>query len=107
MGSDDSVIHHLSRETYDDLLTRELLADGILPKLENAFAALDAEYGGTNWPGVGPDEKYGKGNGRHFDYVITDILQANASMRKEDSHAQEIIQRSCKPLAGTHCYTLF
>lgn len=37
-----SVIHHLPRKLYVDLLKRKALADGILPKLENAYAAIDA-----------------------------------------------------------------
>lgn len=37
-----SVIHHLPRKFYEELLERNALADGILPKLENAFAAIDA-----------------------------------------------------------------
>ena len=37
-----SVIHHMPKRMYDDLLEKKALADGILPKLQNAFAALDA-----------------------------------------------------------------
>jgi acetylglutamate kinase len=37
-----SVIHHLPKRLYDDLLEKKALADGILPKLENAYAAIDA-----------------------------------------------------------------
>jgi len=37
-----SVIHHLPRKLYQELLQRNALADGILPKLENAYAAIDA-----------------------------------------------------------------
>jgi acetylglutamate kinase len=37
-----SVVHHLSRDLYKELLKKNALADGILPKLENAFAAIDA-----------------------------------------------------------------
>lgn len=36
-----SVIHHLSGALYQELLTKKALADGILPKLENAFAAIE------------------------------------------------------------------
>jgi acetylglutamate kinase len=39
---EDSVIHHLPKKLYDDLLTKSVLADGILPKLENAFDAIHA-----------------------------------------------------------------
>jgi acetylglutamate kinase len=38
----DSVIRHLPKNTYDDLLTKDAFADGILPKLENAYAAIQA-----------------------------------------------------------------
>lgn len=38
----DSVIHHLPRKMYDELLTTQVFAEGILPKLENAFAAISA-----------------------------------------------------------------
>ena len=38
----DSVIHHLPKNLYQDLLPQKVFADGILPKLENAFAAIDA-----------------------------------------------------------------
>jgi acetylglutamate kinase len=37
---EDSVIHHLPKTMYDDLLTKSVFADGILPKLENAFDAI-------------------------------------------------------------------
>jgi acetylglutamate kinase len=36
----DSVIHRLTKQHYDDLLQQNVLVDGILPKLENAFAAI-------------------------------------------------------------------
>ncbi|MEJ7644119.1 MAG: acetylglutamate kinase [Chryseolinea sp.] len=42
VGRDDSVIHHLSKTKYDQLLPGNVFTEGILPKLENAFAALDA-----------------------------------------------------------------
>lgn len=37
-----SVIKHLNRKTYANLLSENKLFEGILPKLENAFAAIDA-----------------------------------------------------------------
>lgn len=37
-----SVITHLSRKLYSELLARQVFADGILPKLENAYEAIDA-----------------------------------------------------------------
>jgi len=36
----DSIIHHLSKKMYEDLLSKGVFVDGILPKLENAFAAI-------------------------------------------------------------------
>ncbi|HYG02745.1 MAG TPA: acetylglutamate kinase [Chryseosolibacter sp.] len=38
----DSVIRHLSNDMYQDLLEANAFADGILPKLENAYAAISA-----------------------------------------------------------------
>ena len=38
----ESVIRHLPRKLYKELLESNALADGILPKLENAYAAIDA-----------------------------------------------------------------
>jgi acetylglutamate kinase len=38
----ESVIHHLTKKTYEELLAKTAFADGILPKLENAYAAIDA-----------------------------------------------------------------
>lgn len=38
----DSVIHHLTKKMYDDLLGQQVFADGILPKLENAYGAINA-----------------------------------------------------------------
>lgn len=38
----DSVIHHMTKKLYKELLEVKALADGILPKLENAYAAIDA-----------------------------------------------------------------
>ncbi len=37
-----SVITHLSRKLYDEYSEQGVFADGILPKLENAYAAIDA-----------------------------------------------------------------
>jgi acetylglutamate kinase len=37
-----SVIRHLPRTLYQELLPQKALADGILPKLENAYSAIDA-----------------------------------------------------------------
>lgn len=38
----ESVIHHLPKKLYCELLDAKALADGILPKLENAYAAIEA-----------------------------------------------------------------
>ncbi len=38
----DSVIRHLPRSQYEILLQEKVFADGILPKLENAYAAIQA-----------------------------------------------------------------
>ena len=37
-----SVIHHLTKRSYEELLEKKAFADGILPKLENAFGAIHA-----------------------------------------------------------------
>jgi acetylglutamate kinase len=37
-----SVIRHLTKPYYEQLLEKKAFADGILPKLENAFAAIKA-----------------------------------------------------------------
>jgi len=40
VNNPDSVIHHLTKQLYQDLLSQKAFADGILPKLENAYAAI-------------------------------------------------------------------
>jgi acetylglutamate kinase len=42
VNQEDSVIHHLPKKLYDELLGTQAFADGILPKLENAYAAIHA-----------------------------------------------------------------
>lgn len=42
VNNTDSVIRHLPKKLYEDLLTKNVFADGILPKLENAYAAIHA-----------------------------------------------------------------
>lgn len=42
VNREDSVIHHLPKKMYEDLLTKDVFVEGILPKLENAFAAISA-----------------------------------------------------------------
>jgi acetylglutamate kinase len=39
---ESSVITHLPRKKYQDMLQQDAFVDGILPKLENAFAAIQA-----------------------------------------------------------------
>ncbi len=39
---DDSVIHLINKQTYQQLLIEQKLFAGILPKIDNAFAAIDA-----------------------------------------------------------------
>lgn len=42
-----SVITHLPKKMYEDLLTKNVFADGILPKLENAYDAIHAGVKGV------------------------------------------------------------
>ena len=42
VNNDDSVITHLPKKLYNDLLPKKVFADGILPKLENAYNAIHA-----------------------------------------------------------------
>jgi acetylglutamate kinase len=42
VNNTDSVIRHLPKNLYAELLTKNVFADGILPKLENAYAAIGA-----------------------------------------------------------------
>lgn len=41
-ADDDSVINLINRDSYQQLLAEGVLTDGILPKLENAFAAIES-----------------------------------------------------------------
>lgn len=41
-ADDDSVINLINRDIYQQLLAEGVLTDGILPKLENAFAAIES-----------------------------------------------------------------
>lgn len=38
---ENSVIQHINTETYSDLLQQKVIADGMLPKMENCFHALN------------------------------------------------------------------
>lgn len=42
VNNEASVIRHLPKKLYDELLTKKVFADGILPKLENAYDAIQA-----------------------------------------------------------------
>jgi acetylglutamate kinase len=42
IGNPESVVRHLDRKAFNMLLEKKALADGILPKLDNAFAAISA-----------------------------------------------------------------
>jgi acetylglutamate kinase len=42
VNSNDSVIRHLNEKLYQELLGQGVFADGILPKLENAYGAIHA-----------------------------------------------------------------
>ena len=41
VGDDNSVINFITKEKYSQLLEEKKLFDGILPKIDNAFAAID------------------------------------------------------------------
>ncbi len=43
--NDNSVIKHMNSETYEQLLAAGIIADGMLPKLENCFHALTKNVG--------------------------------------------------------------
>lgn len=38
---EDSVVKHINRQSYQELLNQKIIADGMLPKLENCFHALN------------------------------------------------------------------
>jgi acetylglutamate kinase len=42
VNADDSVIHHLNTQQYQELLDKQAIVNGMLPKLENAFGAIDS-----------------------------------------------------------------
>jgi acetylglutamate kinase len=41
-NDDNAVINLINRTIYAELLEQKILTDGILPKLENAFAAIES-----------------------------------------------------------------
>jgi acetylglutamate kinase len=55
-GDDHSVVHHIDREVYRNLLGEGRLKGGILPKIENAFAALEAGVAEV-WIGIASEMK--------------------------------------------------
>lgn len=42
VNNPDSVIHHLSKSLYNEYFQKEVFTNGILPKLENAYNAIEA-----------------------------------------------------------------
>jgi acetylglutamate kinase len=60
VSDEASVIHHLPRSLYAELLSSHVFADGILPKLENAYAAIAA---GVNEVLIGKAEDLVKNTG--------------------------------------------
>lgn len=42
VNKEDSVITHLPKKLYHELMAKQVFADGILPKLENAYGAINA-----------------------------------------------------------------
>lgn len=42
VNDDDSVIAEITPDRFAELRTRGIVADGMLPKLENAFRAIDS-----------------------------------------------------------------
>lgn len=42
IADDNSVVQHINPESYQQLLSDKIIADGMLPKLENCFHALNA-----------------------------------------------------------------
>ena len=45
VSDENSVIAHINKESYRDLIENNIISDGMLPKLHNCFHALDAEVG--------------------------------------------------------------
>lgn len=46
-GNDESIITAINRETYQELKAAGIVSGGMIPKLDNAFAALDAGVHGV------------------------------------------------------------
>jgi acetylglutamate kinase len=62
-----SVIHHMTRKLYDELLEKKALMDGILPKLENAYTAIQ---GGVNEVLIGEAGDLRKNIGEHTEGTL-------------------------------------
>lgn len=45
VDDDESVVQNINTKTYSDLLERKIIADGMLPKMENCFHALKHHVG--------------------------------------------------------------
>ena len=41
VNDDDSVVENINKEKYQELLEKDIIADGMLPKLNNCFHAID------------------------------------------------------------------
>lgn len=41
IADENSVVQHINKKTYDELLEQKIIVDGMLPKLENCFHALN------------------------------------------------------------------
>jgi acetylglutamate kinase len=63
----DSIIHHLSKNLYEEYLSKGVFTDGILPKLQNAYAAIEA---GVKEVLIGQAECLLKNTGRETDGTL-------------------------------------
>ncbi|MGI9547255.1 MAG: acetylglutamate kinase [Flavobacteriaceae bacterium] len=43
LNDEDSVIRHIDKNIYKELITQNLISDGMLPKLHNCFRALESD----------------------------------------------------------------
>ena len=67
LSDENSVIHHLPKKLYQEYLQTGIFTDGILPKLENAFAAIEA---GVKEVLIGQAESLVKNTGREVDGTL-------------------------------------
>lgn len=67
VNDENSVIHRMTRRLYDELLEKKALMDGILPKLENAFAAIQA---GVKEVLIGEARDLRKNTGEHTEGTL-------------------------------------